>query len=247
VGWHLRLPDEHLADSLRVWEDGDRVLAAGLLDSGVLRLAVAPEARRSTELAEAMARECAVDYVDAPDGTALRDLLTEAGWSSDPDPWALLYKPLGPGDAAHVDPDTRTVDRPDDVEARTSVQRSAFAPGSTFHPELWRRMTTGPTYDHRFEMVTWTPTGDPAAAATGWFAGQGRCAILEPVGTALEHRRRGYGRRVSMALASALARAGASGLRVHTPASNVAAVGAYEACGMRIVDRTVALVAPTVG
>ena len=28
-----------------------------------------------------------------------------------------------------------------------------------------------------------TPAGQPAAAATGWFAGVGRCGLLEPVGT----------------------------------------------------------------
>ncbi|NUS51001.1 MAG: hypothetical protein HOQ22_08185, partial [Nocardioidaceae bacterium] len=42
----------------------------------------------------------------------------------------------------------------------------------------------------------------------------------------------------------ALARAGAGGVRVHTPASNEAAVRAYESCGLRAVDWTVALVAP---
>ena len=247
VGWHLRLPDTHLDGCFRLWENGDGVLAAGLTDNGVLRLAISPEARDSSGLAEAIAESCDVDYVDAPAGTALHDLLTAAGWSPDPDPWALLYKALGPDDAAHVDPDTRTLDGPDDVAARTAVQRSAFAPGSTFHPDLWRRMTTGPTYDARFEMVTWTAEDEPAAAATGWFAGAGRCALLEPVGTSSGHRREGYGRRVSLAVTAALAAAGASGVRVHTPTSNLAAVCTYEACGLRVVDRTVALVAPTAG
>jgi ribosomal protein S18 acetylase RimI-like enzyme len=219
VGWHLRLPDTHLDGCFRVWDDGDEVLAAGLTDNGVLRLAISPEARDSVGLAEVMAQSCDVDYVDAPAGTALHDLLTAAGWSQDPDPWALLYKELGPDDAAHVDPDTRTLDGPDD----------------------------GPTYDARFEMVTWTHEDEPAAAATGWFAGAGRCALLEPVGTSSGHRRQGYGRRVSLAVTAALAAAGASDVRVHTPTSNVAAVGTYEACGLRVVDRTVALVAPTAG
>jgi len=124
------------------------------------------------------------------------------------------------------------------------VQRSAFGPRSTFQPELWHRMTTGPTYDARFEQVTWTPTGEAAAAATGWFAGEGRCAILEPVATHVDHRRQGYGRRVNLGVIAALARAGASGVRVQTPASNPAAVATYEACGLRHVDWSTALVRP---
>jgi ribosomal protein S18 acetylase RimI-like enzyme len=122
------------------------------------------------------------------------------------------------------------------------VQRSAFAPGSTFTPELWARTAEGPSYDGRFDMVTWTTDGRPAAAATGWFAGPGRPAILEPVGTHRDHRRQGYGRRVNLAVMAALARAGAVAVRVHTPASNEAAVRAYEACGLRQVDWTTAVV-----
>ena len=95
--------------------------------------------------------------------------------------------------------------------------------------------------DARFELVTWTPDGQPAAAATGWFAGPGRTAILEPVGTHADHQRRGYGRRVNLGVLAALARAGASAVRVHTPASNRAAVAAYEACGLRQVDVTTAV------
>ena len=163
------------------------------------------------------------------------------GWRSDPDPWVLLYGALGPDHAAHHDPCVRTLDGDDDVAARVAVQRSAFAPGSTFSADLWARMASGTPYDRRFEMVCWTDDGQPAAAATGWFAGPGRCAILEPVGTHADHQRRGYGRRVNLGVMAALARAGASGVRVHTPAANPAAVATYEACGLRQVDWTTAL------
>jgi hypothetical protein len=105
-------------------------------------------------------------------------------------------------------------------------------------------MTTGPTFDGRFEMVTWTPEGQAAAAATGWFAGPGRCAILEPVGTHADHRRRGYGTRANLGVMAALARAGASAIKVATPASNSGAVAAYRACGLRLVEVSTALVRP---
>jgi hypothetical protein len=43
---------------------------------------------------------------------------------------------------------------------------------------------------------------------------------------------------------TALARAGASGVRVHTPAANAAAVATYVSCGLREVARTSTLIAP---
>ncbi len=117
-------------------------------------------------------------------------------------------------------------------------------PWVLLYTDLWQNMTTGPSYDPRFEMVAWTSGNEPAAAATGWFAGSKRCAILEPVGTHQEHQRKGHGTRVNKGVMAALARAGASAVRVHTPASNTAAVAAYASCGLRQVDWTVALRPP---
>lgn len=246
VGWHLRLADPAVDDAFLLWEDDGRPVAVGLAEDVVLRTAVAPAHDRSPGLAAALAEVMTgFEYVDALGGSAVRRLLLERGWRVDPDPWVLLHRDLTDEDAERDDPDTRPLAGDADVEARTAVQRSAFAPGSTFQPDLWRRMTTGPTYDPRFELVTWTPDGQAAAAATGWFAGPGRCALLEPVGTHADHRRRGYGRRVGLGVMAALARAGASGVRVSTPASNAAALAAYESCGMRHVDWTTALVRPS--
>jgi GNAT superfamily N-acetyltransferase len=239
LGWHLRFDDDAVDGSIRCWDADGATVAVGLVDSGVLRLAVAPGWSSSTELSTAVREEAdGLDYVDAPSGTELRSTLLRDGWSADPDPWVLLYKELDETDAAYDDPGSRTLSGPSDVAARVDVQRSAFSPGSTFSSELWQRAADGPSYDPRFEMVTWTPDGRPAAAATGWFAGLGRPAILEPVGTHRDHQRQGYGRRVNLAVMAALARAGASAIRVHTPASNEAAVGAYESCGLRQVDWT---------
>lgn len=242
VGWHLRAGEAAVEGTLLAWDVDGIPVAAGLLDTGVLRTAFAPGWSVSPELAAQVAEQCAdLDYVDALSGTALRHHLLGAGWSADPDPWVVLHKDLGLADTEHDDPDTRPVDGSADVEERVAVQRSAFAPGSTFTPALWEQMAAGPTYDRRFEMVTRTPDGEPAAAATGWFAGPGATAIFEPVGTHRDHQRRGYGRRVNLAVMAALARAGASGIRVHTPASNQAAVRAYESCGLRQVDWTTAV------
>ncbi len=245
IGWHLRLDDDRIDDAFLLWERDGRPVAVGLAEGEVLRTAVDPDLDRDDELAEALAG-CFVGfgYVDALGGSAVRRLLVGRGWGVDPDPWVLLHRELTEADATRADPDTRPLDGEAEVAARVAVQRSAFAPGSTFTAERWHQMTTGPTYDPRFEMVTWTPDGQPAAAATGWFAGPGRCAILEPVGTHADHRRQGYGTRANLGVMAALARAGASAVRVATPASNTAAVAAYESCGLRHVEWSTALVRP---
>jgi len=245
VGWQLRFDDATLQDSVLLWEADGVVVAGGLLDGGGLRPAVAPTHRRDPALAEAMAQACdGLAYADVAPDTALSAELRRRGWTPDPSPWSLLHRELDPADAGPVDPLVRQLAGPDDVAARTAVQRSAFGARSTFRPELWKRMSEGPTYDARFDLVAWTEAGEAVAGATGWFAGPGRCAILEPVGTHADHQRQGHGRRVNLAVMAALARAGASGVRVHTPAANVAAVATYVSCGLREVARVSTLLAP---
>ena len=194
VGWHLRNTDEALESAFTVWSADQTTVAIGMADGRVLRTAFAPDWLHSAALAAAIARELeGIEYVEAPCGAVLRSRLLLGGWSADPDPLVLLYKELTSTDAEHEDTEMYAVSGTDDVEARVAVQRSAFAPGSTFQPELWERMTAGPSYDARFELLARTPTGEPAAAATGWFAGPGRCAILEPVGTHRDHQRTAMG------------------------------------------------------
>jgi ribosomal protein S18 acetylase RimI-like enzyme len=246
IGWHLRNDDEELQDVFWLWERAGETVAVGFVDSSVLRIAVAFSSWGCDELAEEMAEAIAeagddIGSVETLAGTSVWYSLVRRGWSVDPDPWVLLYRDLIPGDHAH-DPTSRPLDGPADVEARVGLQRAAFT--STFTVPKWEQMTGGPSYDPRFEMVTWTPDGEPAAAATGWFAGPGRCAILEPVGTRPEHRGKGYGTRVNLAVMAALAEAGASGVRVKTPVSNAPAVAAYESCGLRQIDWTVDLTRP---
>ena len=245
VGWQLRFDDTTLLDSVLLWEADGTVVAGGLLDGDGLRPAVAPTHRGDPALARAMAHTCdGLAYADVAPDTALAAELRRRGWAPGPSPWSLLYRDLTPADRDRTDPLVRPLAGPDDVSARTAVQRSAFGARSTFRPALWQRMSEGPTYAPRFDLVAWTVEDEAVAAATGWFAGPGRCAILEPVGTHADHRRQGHGRRVNLAVMAALARAGASGVRVHTPAANAAAVAAYLSCGLREVARTPTLFAP---
>ncbi|GLY93669.1 GNAT family N-acetyltransferase [Actinoplanes sp. NBRC 103695] len=85
------------------------------------------------------------------------------------------------------------------------------------------------------ETLVRTPKGEPAAAATGWFAGAGRCGLLEPVGAHPDHRGHGYGRDAVLGACAALAERGASAVAVVPPASNTAAVALYRSAGFTVV------------
>ena len=246
VGWQLRFDDTTLLDSVLLWEADGIAVAGGLLDGGGLRPAVAPTHRGDPALARAMAHTCdGLAYADVAPDTALAAELRRRGWGSRPVALVAAVPrshPRGPGPdrpAGATAGRTRTTSpRGPPYSARRSgrARRSA----QTF----WQRMSEGPTYDPRFDLVAWTVEDEAVAAATGWFAGPGRCAILEPVGTHADHRRQGHGRRVNRAVMVALARAGASGVRVHTPAANAAAVATYVACGLSEVTRTPTLIGP---
>jgi ribosomal protein S18 acetylase RimI-like enzyme len=230
------------------------MVAVALRDSdSALRLSIRPEFLLDLPLAEALVEYAdglsadADAYTEAPVGSAYRSVLVGRGWQLDPDPWVALYRPLTAKDAALDDPADRGVSatlRTDrDVADRVAVQRSAFA-GSTFTVERWRSMAAGPAYDSRYEFLRRTVDGAPVAAATGWFGGTGKCAILEPVGTHADHRGAGHGRAVSLAVTAALARDGASGVTVWTPASNAAAIHTYESCGLKQVEVARAMLRP---
>lgn len=85
------------------------------------------------------------------------------------------------------------------------------------------------------EALVRTPAGEPAAAATGWFADVGRCGLLEPVDTHPGHRGHGYGRDAVPGACAALAHRGASAVAVVTPSTNDAAVALYRSAGFTVV------------
>jgi ribosomal protein S18 acetylase RimI-like enzyme len=121
-----------------------------------------------------------------------------------------------------------------DAADRVLVQRSAFAT-STFTVERWSAMKRSPAGGLAVETLVRTPAGEPAAAATGWFAGVGKCGLLEPVGAHPDHRGRGYGRDAVLGACAALAERGASAVAVVTPSSNAAAVALYRSAGFTVV------------
>ncbi|SDK36232.1 FR47-like protein [Nonomuraea maritima] len=216
VGWQLRLEDAEFF----LWTEGTAPAAVGFLDGPVLRVTTAPGADLGALAADA--DELLVAGNDWCDG------LPVPGWEREKESWVVLSwapRPVSsraePVDAANA---------PD----RVLVQRAAFA-GSTFTVERWHRMKRSPAGELAVEALVRTPAGEPAAAATGWFAGVGRCGLLEPVGTDPDHRGHGYGRDAVLSVCAALVERGASAVAVVTPASNEAGVAFYRAVGFTVV------------
>ncbi|MFJ8250270.1 GNAT family N-acetyltransferase [Streptomyces sp. NPDC094466] len=229
VGWLMRLDDAavHLWTDARTSEPSAAdpaeatPVAVGFLDGPVLRVTTAPEADLAALAADA--EDLLVPGNDATDG------LPVPGWEPDTEePWLVLSWTPEPvsGRAVEI--------TGSDAADRALVHRAAFA-GSTFSVDHWRRMKESPAGHLAVDMLVRTPSGDPAAAATGWFGGTGRCGLLEPVGTHPDHRGHGYGRDAVRGACAALADRGASAVAVLTPAANEAAAALYRSAGFTVV------------
>ncbi|MFJ7412188.1 GNAT family N-acetyltransferase [Streptomyces sp. NPDC098077] len=229
VGWLLRLDDA----AVYLWTDARTSepsaadpaeaapVAVGFLDGPVLRVTTAPDADLAALAADA--EDLLVPGNDATDG------LPVPGWEPDTEEHWLVFswtpEPVS-GRAAEI--------TGSDAADRARVHRAAFA-GSTFSVDHWRRMKESPAGHLAVDTLVRTPSGDPAAAATGWFGGAGRCGLLEPVGTHPDHRGHGYGRDAVRGACAALADRGASAVAVLTPASNEAAAALYRSAGFTVV------------
>ncbi|MFY0515367.1 GNAT family N-acetyltransferase [Streptomyces anulatus] len=229
VGWLLRRDDA----TVFLWTDArtsepsaaDAATAApvavGFLDGPVLRVTAAPEADLGALAADA--EDLLVPGNDATDG------LPVPGWEPDTEePWLVFsWAPEPVSSRAVQVTESDTADR-------ALVHRAAFT-GSTLTADHWRTMKKSPAGHLAVETLVRTPAGEPAAAATGWFGGTGRCGLLEPVGTHADHRGHGYGRDAVRGACAALADRGASAVAVLTPASNEAAAALYRSAGFTVV------------
>ncbi|MEE1938270.1 GNAT family N-acetyltransferase [Streptomyces sp. TRM 70361] len=240
LGWFWRSGAEATAAAVRTWRRDGRILAVGLLDGpGLLRLAVAPDAQREEELARQLVGdvtepECGAlpggrASVESPRGARVQDLLSQEGWKTD-EPWTPLRR-----DLTHPvnDPDVRIeVAGPERARVFAAVLRAAFD-RSRFTAERWHAMAAGSPYADARCLLAYDDHGDAVAAVTVWSAGPGRPGLLEPMGVHREHRRRGYGRAITLAAAAALRELGSSSAIVCTPSSNTGAVATYRSAGFR--------------
>jgi ribosomal protein S18 acetylase RimI-like enzyme len=240
LGWFWRFGAEATAAAVRTWSRDGRILAVGLLDGpDLLRLTIAPDARRDAELARQLVEDVTAPdrgvvgegkvNVEAPLGALVKDLLSEAGWPAD-EPWTPLRRDLA---EPVQDPGVRIeVIGPDRAHVRATVQRASFDT-STFTDERWHAMAAGLPYADARCLVAYDDHGDAVAAVTVWSSGPGKPGLLEPMGVHRQHRGRGHGRAITLAAAAALRELGSSSAIVCTPSANVGGVAAYRSAGFR--------------
>ncbi|HET7899660.1 MAG TPA: hypothetical protein VFL59_00630, partial [Candidatus Nanopelagicales bacterium] len=185
IGWFWRFGPEATAAAVRTWSDGTRLVAVGLYDDGVLRLATDPGIDRGSAHAIAdgvwgrngallatrgtfSADEPGVEVVEVRAADGVRAALRARGWVDD-EPWTPLVRDLA---EPVPDPRVRIVEvGPDTVDDRVAVQRAAFD-SSTFTADRWRAMAAGPAYADARCLVAYDD-GVPVAAVTVWSAGPG--------------------------------------------------------------------------
>ncbi|MEU6378820.1 GNAT family N-acetyltransferase [Streptomyces sp. NPDC046909] len=238
LGWYWRFGAQATAAAVRTWSRDGRILAVGLLDGPeLLRLTIAPDARRDEELTRRLVDDVTDPEhgvlpagkadVEAPDDALIQDLLAEQGWNTG-EPWTPLRRDLT---RPVTDPGRRIeVIAPERAHVRTAVQRAAFT-NSTFTDERWHAMAAGPLYAAARCLVAHDDQGNAVAATTVWSAGPGRPGLLEPMGVHPEHRGHGHGTAITLAAAATLRALGSSSALVCTPSANAAAVATYESAG----------------
>jgi ribosomal protein S18 acetylase RimI-like enzyme len=240
LGWFWRFGAEAMAAEVRTWRRDGRILAVGLLDDPqLIRLTIAPGARRDEELTQQLVEDL-IDpergvlierrvAVEAPMDALVQDLLSENGWKAD-EPWTPLRRDLTePLKTAGV---RIEIIGPERAQVRAAVQRASFD-RSTFTDGRWNAMAAGLPYTDARCLVAYDDEINAVAAVTVWSAGQGKPGLLEPMGVHREHRGHGYGKAISVAAAAALREMGSSSAIVCTPSVNVGAVATYKSAGFQ--------------
>jgi ribosomal protein S18 acetylase RimI-like enzyme len=240
LGWFWRFGAEATAAAVRTWKRDGQVLAVGLLDGpNLLRLTIAPDARRDEELAQQLVDDLIEPQrgvlpegkvsVETPLGALVKDLLSETGWNAG-EPWTPLR-----GDLAEPvqDPGVRIeAIGPEQAHVRAAVQRASFA-NSSFTDERWHAMAAGSPYADARCLVAYDGRGNAVAAVTVWSAGAAKPGLIEPLGVHRGHRGHGYGTAITVAAAVALQELGSSSAIVCTPSANVGGVATYQSAGFR--------------
>jgi len=240
LGWYSRLGPEDTIDAIRTWNRGSKVVAVGLLDGhDILRLAINPDVAGDAELASTMADDVTQPEKKVlPDGTVtienrsgnlLRNKLIERGWEVG-ESWTSLKRDL----SKPVEDSGLRVEivGPEQAQTRATVQRAAFD-NSTFTEEKWHAMAAGLPYKDARCLIGYDDHDNPVAIATVWSAGKGKPGLIEPLGVDQNHRRKGYGRAITLAAAAALQEMGASSATVCTDSANVGAVNTYKSAGFK--------------
>jgi GNAT superfamily N-acetyltransferase len=240
LGWNWRSGAAATAADLRIWSRDGHILAVGFLDGpDVLRTTVAPEVWRGQELADQVVADVSDPRrgvlpagkvsVETPDGTLVREILAEVGWSAG-EPWTPLRRDLTePIETAQM---RIAVIGSGQVSEFTAVHRSAWG-SARFTDEKWHAMAAGLPYADARCLLAYDDQGVAVAGVTVWSAGPGKPGLIEPLGVHAAHRRRGYATAICVGAAAELKELGSSSVLVCTPSALTSAVASYRSAGFR--------------
>jgi GNAT superfamily N-acetyltransferase len=236
---------------LTIWEDEDRVAAWVLVGPRhrSYDAQVRPDLRGTRFEREvlAYAENRTLDLMrrhriegDRIYGTAHRcdttrvELLTELGWVRDgKPPWVVNRAPLV--DLAEpVVPDgyvIRAVGGLDEASALAEVHAASF--GSTWTPEMYRKVMQSPGYVAEREFIVEAADGTFASFTVTWHDQVNRTGLLEPVGTHPDHRRRGLGKALVLSAMRKMAAEGMKYATVVNEGTNEASRHLYRTCGFK--------------
>jgi ribosomal protein S18 acetylase RimI-like enzyme len=162
------------------------------------------------------------------------ELLTELGWVPDGKlPWVVnrallvdLPEPVLPEGYS-----IRAVHGLEEAAAVAEVHAASF--GSTWTPELYRKVMQSPGYAAEREFIVEAADGTFAAFTVTWHDPVNRTGLLEPVGTHADYRRQGLGKVLVLFAMRKMAAEGMKYATVVNEGTNEAARRLYKACGFK--------------
>lgn len=241
VGWAWVAGTDAVAGSLRVWSEQGEPVAIGMQDGPALRLTVAPDRWHDPELADRIVGDLTgAEAVEAPDGSRVRDLLDDRGWTTD-ESWTPLRLDLT-DPVPPTELDVRVVSD-SDIDDFLAVHQAAWD-STRFDRDRWQQMASGPLFEQA-RCLLGRSDGVPVAGITVWSAGAGRPGLIEPLGVHPDHRRHGHGREITLAGTAQLRDLGASSVLVCTQTTRTAAVATYVGAGFLVLPERLDRVAPT--
>ena len=242
--WHAQSWPDALEDHLRLWSDGDDLVAWTWHEVGEVewmnwsgdpaRDADVTETIVEAALAEASGRSLGV-WTDEADAATL-EILARHGfaakgrrlsqWQRRADDRPIT--PVAPPDGYTI----RGLRGPEEWAARVDVHRAAFAP-SRLVVEKYERLASLPHYRAEDDLVAEAPDGTLAAFALSWWDPLGRVGEFEPVGTHPDHQRRGLSRAILTQGLARLFERGADVVQVYSDASEAGPEALYASAGFR--------------
>ena len=197
--------------------------------------------QRLRELMDARGSEAIRLETDAfADDQQRAALLEELGWAATDD--ELMWLSRRPLD--HVEPPVlpegyivRTVRGVDEAAIVADVHAAGF--GSSWTPELYRRVMTSPGYSPDREFVVEAPDGTLAAFCVTWPDPVNLTGLFEPVAVHPDHRRLGLGRAVMRAGMLAMRQWGMRHAEVAYEVDNPGSGKLYRSEGFEPVEKIV--------